>query len=171
MIERELRNRIRDSEPVSLLHIDLDDFKAFNDVYGFHRGDVAISVTAELLARELEAVSGRHFLGHIGGDDFLAIVQADVAEALTERLGTEFQRQIVALYEDDDVRRGFICAADRAGVHQTFPLMTITIAAAFVEPNDERHYAQLLDALSAAKREAKSRKRARRISPRHVLAS
>lgn len=163
-IERELRSRIRHSARVALIHVDLDDFKAFNDAYGFHRGDVAITMTAELLREELESSTEAHFLGHIGGDDFLAIVDAETAEEFGERLAREFRRRIIALYEEEDRRRGWICAPDRTGEHEIFPLMTLSVAMTFVEPNDERHYAELLDALTAAKRDAKARKRERRHS-------
>ena len=160
MIERELRNRIRDSDRVALLHLDLDDFKSFNDAYGFHRGDIAITMTAELLREALESGSREHFLGHIGGDDFLAIVDAASAPAVAERIRAEFQRRVALLYEEEDRRRGWICAPSRDGSEEVFSLMTLSVAMAFVEPHDERHYAELLDALSAAKRDAKLRKRA-----------
>jgi diguanylate cyclase (GGDEF)-like protein len=158
LIERELRNRIRQSGRIALMHIDLDDFKAFNDAYGFHRGDLAITMTAELLHEELAANAGPHFLGHIGGDDFLAIVDGDVAQSLAERLRGGFVQRIAGLYEPADRRRGWISAIDRTGENEIFPLMTLSVAMAFVEPHDARHYAELLDALSAAKRDTKSKK-------------
>ena len=117
-------------------------------------------MTAELLRQELEAGSREHFLGHIGGDDFLAIVDAESAPALGERIRAEFQRRVTLLYEEEDRRRGWICAPSRDGSEEVFSLMTLSVAMAFVEPHDERHYSELLDALSAAKRDAKLRKRA-----------
>jgi diguanylate cyclase (GGDEF)-like protein len=165
LIERELRNRIRQSRRIALMHIDLDDFKAFNDAYGFHRGDLAIGMTAELLHDELAAHAGPHFLGHIGGDDFLAIVDGDRAHSLADRLRDEFQQRIASLYEAEDRRRGWICATDRTGENEIFPLMTLSVAMAFVEPHDSRHYAELLDDLSQAKRDTKSRK------PRRLVAT
>ena len=158
LIERELRNRIRHSSRIALMHIDLDDFKAFNDAYGFHRGDVAIGMTAAFLHEELTANAGPHFLGHIGGDDFLAIVDGSLALSVADRLRGGFTKRISTLYEADDRRRGWICAPDRTGENEIFPLMTLSVAMAFVEPNDSRHYAELLDDLSAAKRDTKSRK-------------
>ena len=120
--------------------------------------DVAITMTAELLHEELTANAGPHFLGHIGGDDFLAIVDGDIAQSLADRLRDGFAQRIAALYEADDRRRGWIRALDRTGEHEMFPLMTLSVAMAFVEPHDARHYAELLDALSTAKRDTKSRK-------------
>jgi diguanylate cyclase (GGDEF)-like protein len=168
MIERELRRCMRERDCVALMHLDLDDFKAFNDAYGFHRGDVAITVTAELLSRELALVHGRHFLGHIGGDDFLAIVHADAAEALAARLPAEFDAHIANLYDEETSRR---MGTPPHGNSTVGPRMTMSVAMAFVEPDDARHYAQLLDALSAAKRDAKQRKRDRRLVHLHTLAS
>ena len=162
MIEREIRNRIRESERVALLYLDLDDFKAFNDRYGFHRGDIAITMTADLIAAELDAVSGHHFLGHIGGDDFLIILPAALAEPFAERVGATFEARIASLYAPEDAKLEFIRAIDRSGREESFPLMTLSIAREYVEPNDDRHYAELIDELTAAKRVAKAAKRGRR---------
>lgn len=171
MIERELRHRMRDAERVALMHVDLDDFKAFNDVYGFHRGDLAITMTADILLAELGAISGHHFLGHIGGDDFLAIVEADAADDLAERLASEFHRRITSLYDEADLLRGWVAGSSRAGEPEVFPVMTLSVAMAHVEPNDQRHYAELLDELSSAKRRAKQRKRDRKNAGLRLLAT
>lgn len=163
IIERELRTRIRANGRVALMHIDLDDFKAFNDSYGFHRGDTAITMTAEILRAEFSmAAPQAHFLGHIGGDDFLAIVNADVAAGIVDRLPRTFTNRMAELYDAEDRVRGWLIAPDRSEEHEAVPLMSLSVAVAYVEPNDERHYAELLDALSAAKREAKLAKRERR---------
>ena len=111
-------------------------------------------MTADLMSDTLASLSPRYFLGHIGGDDFLAIVEADAAPAVADALRTAFASRVVVLYDEDDRRRGWIYAADRSGANELFPLMTLSVAMAFIEPHDERHYAELLDALNAAKRPA-----------------
>lgn len=101
---------------------------------------------------------GNNFLGHIGGDDFLAIVEAGGAEDLGVRVANEFRRRIASLYDEADRRRGWVAASSRAGEPEVFPVMTLSVAMAYVEPNDERHYAELLDELSGAKRRARQHK-------------
>ncbi|HEY9228870.1 MAG TPA: bifunctional diguanylate cyclase/phosphodiesterase, partial [Gemmatimonadaceae bacterium] len=113
MIEHELRQRMRDPGRTALMHVDLDDFKAFNDAYGFHRGDLAITTTANVLSGELAATAGHHFLGHIGGDDFLVIVDAAQAEDLEARLTEEFRRRIAELYDESDAHHSWTSAPQR----------------------------------------------------------
>src|SRR5262249_3526343 len=114
VIEREIKARLNGRMPIALLHLDLDDFKVFNDAYGFHRGDEAITLTAELIGAGI-AKLGRpgQFLGHIGGDDFLAIVDAEVATALATALAAEFAEQIRTLYDPPDVATGHIMGRSR----------------------------------------------------------
>jgi diguanylate cyclase (GGDEF)-like protein len=163
VIEREIRSRLGGDPTIALMHLDLDDFKAFNDTYGFHRGDVAITMTADLIGQELRAATGdEHFLGHIGGDDFLAIVGARVAQEVASAIAETFQARIAALYDEDHRAQGTIWAPARDGDREEFPIMTLSVALAYVSSDEDRHYAELLDALTAAKREAKLRKRERR---------
>jgi hypothetical protein len=100
-------------------------------------------MTADILLVELGATSGDHFLGHIGGDDVLAIVEAAAAENLVERLAREFHEPVATLYDEADLRRGWVAASSRAGEPEVFPVMTLSVAIAYVEPNGERHYAEL----------------------------
>jgi diguanylate cyclase (GGDEF)-like protein len=128
-IFRELEQLLAVPSPeFAMLHADLDNFKAFNDHYGFAAGDNVIRATASLLTSLLEDLPGTpRFAGHVGGDDFVLVTPAEDAESLGDRVITAFDEMIVGFYEGADVRQGHISVLSRRGVMREFPLMTISI--------------------------------------------
>ena len=115
----------------SVIYADLDNFKAYNDTYGFLRGDEAIKATARLLT----LVLARHetnpqFAGHIGGDDFVLIVGADEVEDIARDIVASFDDLAPTLYDEADAAAGFIEVKDRQGSMHRFPLMTISLGVA-----------------------------------------
>ena len=128
-IESRLDARIIDGEPFALMHIDIDDFKAFNDQYGFLRGDRAIV----LLARAIQSAvadancAGETFVGHIGGDDFVVVCDPDCAEGLADGIVERFDGSAAALYDPDDQEQGFIERRDRRGLLKRFPFLSVSI--------------------------------------------
>ena len=156
-IESELRRRIDASEPFAVIYIDLDNFKAFNDVYGFTHGDEAI----QLLARVTVDVVRRRgtqsdFVGHIGGDDFIAVTHCDRAEEIAKEIILEFDRDIRDLYSAKDLRSGFIETRDRRGALNRFPIMTVSMAIVSNDRGQLSNYAQVGEAAAELKRYAKS---------------
>jgi DNA-binding response OmpR family regulator len=138
LLTEELKYRIRRDEPFALLHVDLDNFKAFNDTYGFSRGDRAIKLVAEVLADAVaQKGNSNDFIGHIGGDDFALITTPDVLDALCQGVIAAFDRGVRQLYDPDDLARGFLRSTDRQGVPRKFPIMTLTIGAV---TNVHRHF-------------------------------
>lgn len=110
-------------------YLDFDNFKPFNDAYGFRIGDRALMMMSDLLKRRLD--TSRNFVGHIGGDDFfvgLAEWTPDRLEMLMRDLRAEFARQVESLYQADHRRQGYIVAEDRAGRPMRYPLLTCSIA-------------------------------------------
>lgn len=127
-INSELESRIGQKGLFALLHADLDSFKAFNDYYGFLRGDQAIKLLAVVLEEATQLLGNPDdFIGHIGGDDFAVITTPDKAKALCSRIISDFDRRIAALYDEEDIRRGYIQSEDRLGGLVRFPLMTLSI--------------------------------------------
>lgn len=124
-----MRQSGRDDDEIRhFCYCDFDNFKPFNDAYGFHLGDQAISLFAALLRRYFFA--DRHFLGHVGGDDFFVGVTGWTAEELTEildRLISDFHEDVLDLYSDEDRAAGRIHGHDRNGVESYFPLMRCSI--------------------------------------------
>ena len=133
-IEHRLEVLIADEQPFALLHADLDGFKAYNDHYGFLRGDRAIVLTARVIGWAVaDHALADAFVGHIGGDDFAIVCAPETAQAVAEGIVRTFDDQVPHLYDADDRERGFIEVADRAGVTQKYPLLTISLGIASTE--------------------------------------
>lgn len=128
-IEKALRARLDSGERFAFLYVDLDDFKAYNDYYGFHMGSDVIRMTGRLLALVLrEAGREQDFLGHVGGDDFIIITSMEYAEAIAEQIIKRFDGEIGRFYQDEDLEKGYIVSVDRRGYVMKFPVMTISIS-------------------------------------------
>lgn len=154
-----IAQRIWDKNPTALLYIDLDNFKAFNDYHGFLRGDAAL----RLLSKCVSEVLDKHpdtFLGHIGGDDFAAIVDPSDALEIASEITASWDSRVVALYSPEDVERGYIEVADRRRDDRRFPLMTVSIGIASSESkpiSSPFEFAQLATEMKAlAKRDPTS---------------
>ena len=156
-IEGELRRRIGDAEPFTVLYLDLDNFKAFNDVYGFTHGDEAIQVVARVT---LDVVHRRgtpdDFVGHIGGDDFILATAPDRAEEVAREIIAEFDLAIRALYSAKDLRAGYIETRDRRGTLNRSPIMSLSIAIVANDLGQITNYAQIGERAAELKRYAKS---------------
>lgn len=128
-IERALNDRLRMGEKFALCYVDLDNFKAYNDRYGYAKGSDIIKATGEILYESCRR-HGRveDFVGHIGGDDFVLITSPELVPGICEVVIREFDRMIPSHYSAQDVERGYIEATDRYGTHRHFPIMTLSIA-------------------------------------------
>jgi diguanylate cyclase (GGDEF)-like protein len=156
-IEMELRRRLDDREPFAVLYLDLDNFKAFNDVYGFTHGDETIQLVARIATEVVHRFGDpTDFVGHIGGDDFIIVTRSDVAEPISQEIIREFDREIRALYSPKDLRAGYIETRDRRGMLNRFPIMTLSIAIVSNDRGQLMSYAQVGEAAAELKRYAKS---------------
>jgi diguanylate cyclase (GGDEF)-like protein len=145
-INEEITRRIASGEPFALLQIDIDFFKAFNDHYGYARGDQAIQQLARIISESSQRHGGgANFLGHIGGDDFLIITRSEHAEDLGEEIISEFNRAVSSLYDPPDRDRGFVEVRNRLHHLERFPLMSLTIALVSTDRMPVTHLAQLID--------------------------
>ena len=127
-IHAELKKRILKQEPFSVLYVDLDNFKAYNDVYGFLKGDEIIEFTADTIIKlvnsdELENT----FVGHIGGDDFVAIVPGINCEKLCQNIIAHFDANVKKFFTEKDLEKGYIEVANRRGIIEQFPLTSVSI--------------------------------------------
>jgi PleD family two-component response regulator len=128
-IEHEVRSRFERRAPWAVIYADIDNFKAYNDAYGFARGDEAIKLVAATIAETIKHVgSGFDFLGHIGGDDFIVVTEPTRAEALARAIAANFDRDVPRLYDAVDRNRGWIASRDRRGNAMKFPLMSLSLA-------------------------------------------
>lgn len=143
-IEEDASRRIAAGGNFSFFHIDIDNFKAYNDAYGYLAGDDVLKRTAELLSG-LCAMVDDCFLGHIGGDDFAVMCPCAAADDLARRIALAFDAKAPSFYGKADRARGYIIAADRAGLRREFPLMSLSIAIAGGEKRKIDHYAKAAD--------------------------
>ena len=128
-IEQVLKKRMEEGEKFALCYIDLDDFKAYNDKYGYAKGSDVIKMTGEVVYRTKDQHAGPNdFVGHIGGDDFVMITSPEIVEVVCKSIISDFDQLISDFYDDDDRENGFIEGIDRYGVKRSFPIMSISIA-------------------------------------------
>lgn len=136
-IHAEMKKRLSKVEPFSVLYLDLDNFKAYNDVYGFLKGDELIKFTANIILTSIHSlIQSGSFVGHIGGDDFVAIVSAIDCDEICKDIIANFDTQVTRFFTEDDVQKGYIEVANRKGIIEQFPLTSISVAV--VEADSDR---------------------------------
>jgi diguanylate cyclase (GGDEF)-like protein len=129
VIEEIIDSRIRSGMKFAVCYIDLDDFKAYNDRYGFFSGSEVIKSTAEVVMEALDRFGeDEDFAGHIGGDDFIVVTEMERAPLIAEEVIRLFTARIPEHYEPEDRMRGYIVSKDRGGNMNKFPIMTISVA-------------------------------------------
>jgi len=155
-ILREIQQSLDLGKNVAIAYLDIDNFKAFNDRYGFARGDEALRMTARILSNVVKDYrSEDSFVGHVGGDDFVFIIPADTIDEACKRLIASFDSIIPSLYEEEDRKKGCIISKDRAGKKQTFPLMSVSIAVVANEGKKLSHYGEVSEIASQIKKHVK----------------
>ena len=128
-IEQVIEEKLNEGAPFAVCYADLDNFKAYNDRYGYIRGSDLIKHTGELIYEAVTAHDSAHaFIGHVGGDDFVMVVAPEKASEVCSAVIEKFDATIPSFYSPGDRARGAIEGTDRFGVHRVFPLMTISIA-------------------------------------------
>lgn len=134
-IQAEMKRRLMKKEFFVMLYFDLDNFKAYNDVYGFANGDEIIKFTAKTIIKNVHSKDeDNNFVGHIGGDDFIAIIEDKDYEKICQNIILEFDKNIKKYFSEDDVAKGYLEVPNRKGIIEEFPLTTISVGAVEVEP-------------------------------------
>ena len=134
-IQAEMKKRLLNKEDFVMLYLDLDNFKAYNDVYGFLNGDEIIKFTARTIVNNIDklSVSGNTFVGHIGGDDFVAIVSNDDNyESICQSIIAEFDKGVLEYFNEEDRKRGYLEVPNRKCIIEEFPLTSISIGVVVV---------------------------------------
>ncbi|TCJ18213.1 GGDEF domain-containing protein [Parasulfuritortus cantonensis] len=134
-------------------YCDIDNFKPFNDIYGYDRGDEVILLVSEVLREGVEA--GRDFLGHIGGDDFFILFRSDDWEDRCMAILARFQARCARLYEAGHVIEGGYYSEDRAGHTVFHPLPTLSIGIVDAEAAAYRSHHEVAATAAVAKKQAK----------------
>ena len=149
----EVIQRLRHGGLFSFMYLDVDNFKPFNDKYGFPRGDAVIKFVADILVR---CAQRGDFIGHIGGDDFVMVSGFDLAEAKCQEIIDRFDSGIAAFYDQEDRQEGGILSTDRHGTALRFPVMTVSIGLLTNERNDITEYGKVIEVVTELKQLAKA---------------
>jgi GGDEF domain-containing protein len=156
IIEREIARRIKRGLKFAACYADLDDFKAYNDYYGYHYGDRLIKMTSEIIRDAVYGLSKNSFVGHIGGDDFVFIIPPEKIDSVCGRIIKAFDRIIVREYKKEDVKRGYIVTENRRGEKESFPMMTLSIAVLVNQERMFRHLGEISHMITDLKKYTKS---------------
>jgi diguanylate cyclase (GGDEF)-like protein len=128
-IEQELERHLESGKVFAMCYVDLDDFKAYNDYYGFHAGSEVIRMAGRILSEAVNSNGGQEdFVGHVGGDDFIIFTSIENSEPISKEIIKKFDEVIPYHYQKEDLEKGYIVSVDRRGYVMKFPVMTISIA-------------------------------------------
>lgn len=156
IIENRISSIIKSGRPSYLIYYDLDNFKAYNDTYGFEKGDNIILFTSKLIQECLAEFDwNSSFVGHVGGDDFISVLDGEHAEEHCRLLIERFDRNIPSFYSEKDRNNKYIISRNRAGSEEKFPLITISIAVLRYDGCSSLSSIELSEALSGIKKKCK----------------
>jgi diguanylate cyclase (GGDEF)-like protein len=127
-VERAIMAMLEQGTHWSLLYLDLNNFKAYNDAYGFLRGNEMIRVMARISLDVVRRLGNEtDFVGHVGGDDFVVATTPDRVESICQELMEAFDRSRPSFYNEEDLLRGEILSSDRRGKTRFYPLVGLAI--------------------------------------------
>ncbi len=133
-IQAEMKKRLINKEEFVMLYLDLDNFKAYNDTYGFIKGDEVIKFTSKTILKNVHEIDfEKGFVGHIGGDDFIAIISNDRFEELCQNIIVDFDYNVLDYYAQEHIENGYIEVKNRKGIMEQFPLVSISIGVVKVD--------------------------------------
>ena len=156
-IHAELKKRLSNKEDFSVLYLDLDNFKAYNDVYGFLKGDQIIEFTAQVITKCIhELFLENSFIGHIGGDDFIAKKKTTDVDEICQSIIANFDKDVEKFFTEDDLKKGYIEVANRKGIMEQFTLTSISIGAVIVDKNRFANILEIGEVGAQVKHMAKS---------------
>lgn len=156
-IQAEMKKRLLNREQFAMFYFDLDNFKAYNDTYGFSNGDEIIKFTARTIVENIHKMGTEDsFIGHIGGDDFVAITGKTDYEKICKNIISDFDTYVLGYYSDEDVQKGYIEVANRRGIIEQFPLTSISIGVVEITPGRFKNTLEIGEVGAQVKHQAKS---------------
>ena len=156
-IHAELKKRLAKKEEFSVLYLDLDNFKAYNDVYGFLKGDEIIEFTAQIILKCTHRIfPDNSFIGHIGGDDFIAVIPSIDVDDICQEIIASFDKNVGKFFTEEDLEQGYIEVANRKGIIEQFPLTSISIGVVIAEKDRFSNILEIGEVGAQVKHMAKS---------------
>ncbi|MDQ7821642.1 MAG: response regulator [Candidatus Eremiobacteraeota bacterium] len=127
-LEEEVNRRLTHGEVFALMHVDIDNFKAYADAYGFNSANRMIKLCGKILIQAIEAFDEGHpFLSHVGGDDFIIITGVELFERVALKIIDLFDSQVQSCFKKEDLDRGSFTGGDRKGEARDFPITSLSI--------------------------------------------
>lgn len=152
IIEQTLNQILMNFSEYSVAYLDIDNFKAYNDVYGFEKGDRVIKLLSDILKKHRNDL---YFIGHVGGDDFVIIVGKCVCSDYFMYIKREFEKDVLKYYSSTDVENGYIISLNRRGEIEKFSLITLTCVVVNNAGYNFKNVADLTEKLANLKKTAK----------------
>ncbi len=148
---------LEEKRPVTVLYFDLDNFKAFNDHYGFEHGDRVIVLVASIISQAVETYGNTgDLVGHIGGDDFIVITDSAQADYIANEVIALFSKRINDFYDKSDLKLGYIKSTSRQGQESRIPIMSLSIAGINTDNKYFTNHLEISEAAAEVKKKAKT---------------
>lgn len=156
-IQAEMKKRLLKKEVFAMVYFDLDNFKAYNDVYGFSNGDEIIKFTARVINKYIHRLeNSENFVGHVGGDDFVAVISKTDYDKLCTDIIADFDSKIINYYSQEDIEKGYVEVANRRGIMEQFPLVAISIGIVEVDNKNYKNTLEIGEIGAQVKHQAKT---------------
>jgi len=155
-IIRAIQAAIDSDRPRAVGYVDIDNFKPYNDHYGFSQGDEVILMVARIIVNVIEELREEGFVGHVGGDDFVFVVSEARIQEVCEKILANFETVRNMFIEPADVKRGGFIEKDRQGRETRFGLLSLSIAAIPAGHGKFTHFGEVSAAASQIKHKVKA---------------
>jgi len=156
-IENFLKKRLAVGRPLAFVLIDLDNFKSYNDRYGYAQGNNILTSSAKIIERAVaDHGSKDDFVGHIGGDDFAVVTTPEKYISICKTITANFDKNIKNFYDPEDIKKGWITSKNRQGEKMEFPIMTISIAVVITSEGKQMNQIEIGEIAAELKKYAKS---------------
>ncbi len=154
-IEREVTRQLKMGTEFAVCYADLDNFKAYNDYYGYIEGDNVIRLTATVIKDIVFDLCREGFVGHVAGDDFIMVIPSELIEPVCRWTILTFDALIPYRYEPEDRKQGFITTFNRRGDIERFPILTLSIAVTINTNGKFSHIGEMSKMLADLKKAVK----------------
>lgn len=156
-IEYDIDRRMHCGEKFAVCYADLDNFKAYNDYYGYVYGDKTIRITSHIIRTVVQDLAPDDgFVGHIGGDDFVFIIPPEKVDVICKNVISTFDRMAPFRYDEVDRERGWIEILNRKGEMERFPIFTISIAVIINQKKMFKHPGEMSHMMADLKKYTKT---------------
>ncbi|WP_022853016.1 GGDEF domain-containing protein [Thermodesulfatator atlanticus] len=156
-ILKTIQEKLNTKEDVAVAYVDIDQFKPFNDRYGFARGDEILRMVGRVLLNVIsDKCREKGFVGHIGGDDFVFICPNEQIEETCKEIIKEYESILPSFLDPEDLKKGYFVAKDRQGIERKIPFPSISIAVVPLKKGKFKHYGEVSAAASQVKKMAKA---------------